>query len=156
MEDWTSLGQHKRKPEFPIVTRESRRNSRKTTWLPCHRKMRPLPATASKEKSQVSSWSVFTLQVWKLGTLDAIPKVPRHPGLSRGEHRGSRYDFIWATSPLLIATGGSTPVICLEGVPNLPGAPQDEAGLTRITVRTLICGNSGKCYRGTPLKWPYM
>ena len=27
MEDWTSLGQHKRKPEFPVLTRESRRNS---------------------------------------------------------------------------------------------------------------------------------
>ena len=35
------LGQHKRKPEIPVVTRESRRNSRKTTWLPRHRKMRP-------------------------------------------------------------------------------------------------------------------
>src|SRR5574337_1289096 len=31
MEDWTCLGQHKRQPEFPVVTRESRRNSRKTT-----------------------------------------------------------------------------------------------------------------------------
>src|SRR5574337_855750 len=36
MEDWTCLGQHKRQPEFPVVTRESRRNSRKTTWLPRH------------------------------------------------------------------------------------------------------------------------
>ena len=27
-------GQHKRQPEFPVVTRESRRNSRKTTWFP--------------------------------------------------------------------------------------------------------------------------
>ena len=34
-------------------------------------------------------------------------------------------------SPLLIATGGSTPLICLQGVPDLPGAPQDEAGLMR-------------------------
>ena len=32
MEDWTSLGQHKRHPEFPVVTRESRCNSRKSTW----------------------------------------------------------------------------------------------------------------------------
>ena len=47
MEDWTSLGQHKRHPEFPVVTRESRRNSRKTTWFPRHRKMKPFPATAS-------------------------------------------------------------------------------------------------------------
>ena len=30
-ENWTSLGQLKRKPEFPVVTRESRHNSRKTT-----------------------------------------------------------------------------------------------------------------------------
>src|SRR5574337_507567 len=45
MEDWTCLGQHKRQPEFPVVARESRRNSRKTTWLPRHRKMKPFPAT---------------------------------------------------------------------------------------------------------------
>ena len=28
MDDWTSLAQHTRKPEIPVVTRESRRNSR--------------------------------------------------------------------------------------------------------------------------------
>ena len=33
-------------------------------------------------------------------------------------------------SPLLIATGGSIPLLCLEGVPDLPGAHQDEASLT--------------------------
>src|SRR5574340_638986 len=56
MEDWTCLGQHKRQPEFPVVTRESRRNSRKTTWLPRHRKMRPFPATAPQEMSHVRNW----------------------------------------------------------------------------------------------------
>src|SRR5574337_584793 len=56
MEDWTCLGQHKRQPEFPVVTRESRRNSRKTTWLPRHRKMKPFPATAHQEKSHVRNW----------------------------------------------------------------------------------------------------
>src|SRR5574342_51356 len=56
MEDWTCLGQHKRQPEFPVVTRESRRNSRKTTWLPRHRKMKPVPATAPQEKSHVRNW----------------------------------------------------------------------------------------------------
>ena len=35
------------------------------------------------------------------------------------------------TSPLLIATGGSIPLLCLEGVPDLPGAPQDEASLMK-------------------------
>ena len=34
MEDWTCLGQHKRHPEFPVVTRESRRNSSKTRGSP--------------------------------------------------------------------------------------------------------------------------
>src|SRR5574341_296032 len=56
MKDWTCLGQHKRQPEFPVVTRESRRNSRKTTWLPRHRKMKPFPATAPQEKSHVRNW----------------------------------------------------------------------------------------------------
>ena len=32
---------------------------------------------------------------------------------------------------LLIATGEAIPLRGLEGVPGLPGAPQDEAGLTR-------------------------
>ena len=35
------LGQHKRHPEFSVVTRESCRNSRKTTRFPRHRKMNP-------------------------------------------------------------------------------------------------------------------
>src|SRR5574340_420388 len=39
-----------------VVTRESRRNSRKTTWLPRHRKMKPFPATAPQEKSHVRNW----------------------------------------------------------------------------------------------------
>src|SRR5574340_1040869 len=56
MEDWTSLGQHKRHPEFPVVTRESRCNSRKSTWFPRHRKMKPFPATVSQEKSHVRYW----------------------------------------------------------------------------------------------------
>ena len=30
-----------------------------------------------------------------------------------------------------LRTGGSTPLLCLEGVPDLPVAPQDEAGLTK-------------------------
>ena len=33
-EDWASQGQPKGKAEIPVVTRESRRNSRKTTWVP--------------------------------------------------------------------------------------------------------------------------
>ena len=33
-------------------------------------------------------------------------------------------------STMLLSTGGSTPLLCLEGVPELPVAPQVEAGLT--------------------------
>ena len=32
------------------------RNSRKTTWRPRHRKMKPFPATMSQEKSHVRYW----------------------------------------------------------------------------------------------------
>ena len=38
--------------------------------------------------------------------------------------------FVKRKNPLLIATGGSIPLLCLEGVPDLPGAHQDEASLT--------------------------
>ena len=67
-----------------------------------------------------------------IGTLDETSKVPRHTSLTQGEHRGSQHHYFWAPSPLLIATGGSIPLFCLEGVPAFPGASQDEAGLTRI------------------------
>ena len=44
MEDWTSLGQHKRHPEFPVVTRESRCNSRKSNFDGIEELNNPLPA----------------------------------------------------------------------------------------------------------------
>src|SRR5574340_648519 len=44
-----------------------------------------------------------------------------------------------ALSPLLIWTGGSTTLLCLEGVPDLPVAPQDSAGLPK-TFQTWPCG----------------
>ena len=53
--DWTSLEQHERLPEFPVVTRESRSNSRKTTRFPRHCQMRPFLTAASQEKSHVPS-----------------------------------------------------------------------------------------------------
>ena len=68
-----------------------------------------------------------------LGTLDATPKVPRHTSLTWGEHRGSRHHFIWDSSPLLIATGGSIPLLCLEGVPTF---------LAHIKMRPVSGGNS--------------
>ena len=35
--------------------------------------------------------------------------------------------YLITPSPLLIATGESIPLLCVEGVPGLPGAPQDDA-----------------------------
>ena len=55
MKDWTSMGQHRRKSEFPVETRDSRRNASKSTWFTRHPKMRPWPATASQVKSHVPS-----------------------------------------------------------------------------------------------------
>src|SRR5574338_90842 len=126
MEDWTCLGQHKRQPEFPVVTRESRRNSRKTTWLPRHRKMKPFPATAPQEKSHLRNWSSKRY----LSPLMRPTKCPDIPVSLERNTEVFRQHFLGAPSTLLIWTGGSTPLLCLEGVPDLPVAPQDEAGLT--------------------------
>src|SRR5574337_1093411 len=122
MEDWTCLGQHKRQPEFPVVTRESRCNSRKTTWLPRHRKMKPFPATAPQEKSHVRNWrSKGHLAPWMRPT-----KFPEIPVSLERNTEVFRHPLLGALSPLLIWTGGSTPLLCLEGVPDLPVAPQED------------------------------
>src|SRR5574337_1273693 len=46
--------------DFPGPTQEAslipRSNSRKNTWFPRHLKMKPVPATASQEKSHVGNW----------------------------------------------------------------------------------------------------
>ena len=127
VEDWTCLGQHKRHPEFPVVTRESRRNSRKTTWFPRHRKMKPFPATASQEKSHFRNWSSKRY----LSPLMRPTKCPDIPVSLERNTEVFRQHFLGAPSTLLIWTGGSTPLLCLEGVPALPVAPQDVADLTK-------------------------
>src|SRR5574339_718591 len=43
-----------------------------------------------------------------------------------------RQHFLGASSTLLIWTGGSTPLLCLEGVPDLPVAPQEDRKSTRL------------------------
>src|SRR5574340_987678 len=116
----------------PVESREdpptiSRRNSRKTTWLPRHRKMKPFPATAPQEKSHVRNWrSKGPLAPWMRPT-----KFPEIPVSLERNTEVFRHPLLGALSPLLIWTGGSTPLLCLEGVPDLPVAPQDEAGLTK-------------------------
>src|SRR5574341_1288327 len=124
--NWTSLGLHKRHPEFPVVIRESCYTSRKTTWFPRHRKMSPCAATASQEKSHFRNWSSKRY----LSPLMRPTKCPDIPVSLETNTEVFRQHFLGASSTLLIWTGGSTPLLCLEGVPDLPVAPQDEAGLT--------------------------
>ena len=115
MEDWTSLGQQKRKPEFPVVTQESRHNSRKPRRSLFIARCGHCRYSVSKEVLR----SILKCDT-VLGTFDATPKVPQHTGLTGGEHRGSRHHLICAPSPLLIETGGSIPLLGLQGVPTFP------------------------------------
>ena len=80
MEVWTSLGQLERHPEFSIITRESRRNSRKKHEVP-----------QSSQDEALSRYSISrevprsVLKVERvLETLDVTIKVPK--GLSGEEH----------------------------------------------------------------------
>ena len=123
--------------DFPGTTQEE-------TWIP-HRNSKIPPqleenhvVPPSSQDEALASYSVSgeaprSILKFKtiIGNLDVTTKVPRHPGLTRGEHQGSVHRLFWAPYPLLITTGGSITLLCLEGVPDLPGAPQDEAGLTR-------------------------
>src|SRR5574339_19552 len=102
VEDWTCLGQHKRHPEFPVVPRESRRNSRKTTWLPRHRKMKPFPATAPQEKSHVRNWR----SKGHLAPLMRPTKFPEIPVSLERNTEVFRPPLLCALSPLLTWTGG--------------------------------------------------
>ena len=88
MEDWTLLGQHKRKPEFPVITRESRSDSKNLVVPPSSQD----EALARYSVSREVSHSVLKFETL-LGTLDVTPKVPRHTGLNGGEHGVSRQHF---------------------------------------------------------------
>ena len=82
MEDCTSLGQHERHPEFPVVTRESHRNSRKKHEVPQSSQDEALSRySISREVLR----SILTFKM-VLDTFDATQKFPRDPGLIREEH----------------------------------------------------------------------
>ena len=92
--DSTSLGQQDRFPEFHVVTRESRCNSRKTMRFPSHREMRPFPTAASQEKSHVHSLN----SKWYL-TLSMQPKkFPNIPYLLK---RNTEFPGTTESEPLL-------------------------------------------------------
>ena len=75
MEDWTSLGQQKRKPEFPIATRESHRNLRKNHVV--------FPSLQDEALSRYNVSREVPHSVLKfervLCTLDVTPKFPDIP-----------------------------------------------------------------------------
>ena len=73
------LGQQKRKPEFPFVIRESRRNSRKITWFPVLQDEALAPYSVSREVSR----SVLKFET-VLSTFDVTPKLPDIPVLLEG------------------------------------------------------------------------
>ena len=80
MEDWTSLGQHKRHPEFPVVTRESCRNSRKSTWFPRHRKKKPFPIQCLRRSPTLGiGWFAFHLTGHLSIASSTAPYTPRLP-----------------------------------------------------------------------------
>ena len=78
-------------PEFPVVTRESWHNSRKTTGFPRHCEMRPFPAAAYQGKSHVPSsnskrYLTHLLQLIKfpkyISHSRGTPSFPAHLNLS--------------------------------------------------------------------------
>ena len=145
MEDCTSLGQHKRHPEFPVGTRESRRNSRKTTWFPRHRKMKPFPATASQEKSHGRNWRSKRY----LAPLMRPHKVPRHPGVPGEEHRG----FPGTTSseplpPSWSRQEGRLPCFVWKGFPTFRSHLRMRPGSRRHSRRGLVGAST---LRSTPI-----
>ena len=89
----------------------------------------------------IARWSPFPLQRLRgsptlgiggrKGTLMRPTKFPEIPVSLERNTEVFRHPLLWALSPLLIWTGGSTPLLFLEEVPDLPVAPQDEAGLTK-------------------------
>ena len=65
---------------------------------------------------------------WGLSACGTKHEATSRISLGTGEHLGAASSRL---PPLLIVTGEAIPLRGLEGGPGLPGAPQDEAGLTR-------------------------
>src|SRR5574337_791380 len=144
VEDWTCLGQHKRQPEFPVVTRESRRNSRKTTWLPRHRKMKPFPATAPRRSPTLGIGG---------------RKGPWHPGCdpqsspkSRSPSRGTqRFSGIPSSEPFLPSWSGQEgrlPCFVWKGFPTFRSHLRMRPVSPRHSRRGLVGGST---FRRTPI-----
>ena len=123
--------------DFPGPTQEAspipRHNSRILPQLEKNHVVPPPSQDDGLSRDGISSEVPGSVLKFKtvLGSLDATHKVPGHTGLPREEHRGFPSPLPLSPSPLLISTGGSIPLICLEGVPDFPLTPQDESGLTK-------------------------
>ena len=71
MEDWTSLGQHKRKPEFPVVTREIPPHLEKNHVIPPSSQDEAL-ALYSAERMQVLWFDFLYSQVFLISKVIAL------------------------------------------------------------------------------------
>ena len=77
--DLTSLRQHERLPEFPVITDEesqaSRSNSRKTMRFPPQRELRPFAPAAPRKHSQIPSHNLKG-GLTPFMQLQSFPKIP--------------------------------------------------------------------------------
>src|SRR5574337_666038 len=81
---------------------------------------------SSQEKTHFRNWSSKRY----LSPLMRPTKCPDIPVSLETNTEVFRQQFLREPATLLIWIGGATPLLCLEGVRDLPVAPQDEAGLT--------------------------
>ena len=114
--DWTSLGHHDRLPEFPVVTQESCRNSRKTTRFPHHREMRPFFSAGPRVQSRVPSQN-STVGLTPFRPLDGHQEIP----VSTREESGVL---------CFNSRQGLTPQVNLECNPEIPVATGEEQGVS--------------------------
>ena len=82
-EDWASQGHPKRKPEIPVVTRESRRNWRKTTWFPPLGKMRRQWSASPVTCALTLTSLPFVNTVQPHRTVPPCPVSPEHRNCAR-------------------------------------------------------------------------
>ena len=111
--------------------------------------MKPFPATATQEKSHVRYWRSKRY-------LAPLMRPTKFPGIPVSLERNTevfRHHFLRATSTLLIWTGGSTPLLCLEGVPDLRSHLRMRPVSRRHSRRGLVGGST---FRRTPISRPSM
>ena len=144
MEDWASQGQQRRKPVIPVVTRESHRKSRKKHVVPTSSQDEALARYGVSREVPCSVLKCATVP----DTLHATPKSsPTRRVPSRGIPRVPAPLHLSPFSPPDHDRRVDSPAWSGR-VSGLPGAPQDEAGLTRKFETSHL---GGATCRATPI-----